>query len=228
MSGPLLLAEELFLLTHDDDSGRSAGTTALANGLAGALLLDLTLGGFLAADPGGTTVRPTPSVPAHPLLRAAQDEIRCSDKPRKPGHWVQRLPSVLKDLPGQVGRSLAEAGVLAEERRVVWKIFPTTRWPEVDPAPERELRERVRAVLLDGREPDARTAMCVSLLVPLDLVSGVVPKEHRRTAKARAKQIAKEGLGSDVSSAVSSSVQAVNAAVMVAVMVPAMTAATSG
>lgn len=146
MSRPLLLAEELSLLTHDDDSGRSAGTTALANGLAGA------------------------------LLRAAQEEIRRSSRPREPGHRVQRLPSALKELPAQVGRSLAEAGVLAEERRVVWKIFPTTRWPEVDPEPERELRARVAEALVEDRAPDPRTAMCVSLLVPLDPVPGVVPR----------------------------------------------------
>lgn len=225
MSRPLLLAQELFLLTHDDASGRSAGTTALANGLAGALLLDLALGGFVV-DQGKDLVA-TDVVPEHPLLRAALGEIRASSRPRPAKHWVQRLPSALKELPAQVGRSLAEAGVLSEQRSKVWGIFPTTRWPEVDPAPERELRTRVHAVLVTGLQPDPRTAMCVSLLVPLGLVRGVVEKSERRPAEARAKEIAKSGLGSGVSAAVSSSVQAVNTAVMVAVMVPVMTTTTS-
>ncbi|MDQ2723793.1 MAG: GPP34 family phosphoprotein [Actinomycetota bacterium] len=41
MSSPLLLAEELFLLAHDDESGNSGNTMGLSNGLAGAQLLDL-------------------------------------------------------------------------------------------------------------------------------------------------------------------------------------------
>lgn len=43
----LLLTEQLFLLTHDDESGKSRAPMAYGSALAGALLLDLGDEGFL-------------------------------------------------------------------------------------------------------------------------------------------------------------------------------------
>jgi hypothetical protein len=46
----LLLAEEIFLLAYNEESGKANGTLALDNGLAGALLLDLAADELVAAD----------------------------------------------------------------------------------------------------------------------------------------------------------------------------------
>lgn len=219
----LLLAEEIFLLTHHEESGKASGTLALDNGLAGALLLDLAAEELVAAD--GKAITAVVGTASHPLLSAAHAELLHSDKPRTAQHWVNRLPSALKPIGSQVGQSLAERGVLTEQRRKVLGIFPSTRWPELDPTPERHLRERLNSVLVQGTEPDPRTALLVSLLVPLGLVRGLVEKEHRKHAESRAKDIAKEcATATDTSAAVSRSVQAVQSAIMVAVLVPAITA----
>jgi len=102
-----------------------------------------------------------------------------------------------------------ESGKSDNTHKKVWGLFPTTSWPEVNPEPERTLRERLTAVLVDGAHPDVRTA----LLKPLGLVRGVVGKQHKKQAEARAKEIADAGaVGSAVSAAVSQSVQAVQLA----------------
>lgn len=220
----LLLAEEIFLLAHNEESGKANGTLALDNGLAGALLLDLAAEELVAAE--GKALTALAGAPSHPLLTSAHAELLQSDKPRTAQHWVNRLPAALKPLRSQVGQSLAERGVLAEKHRKVLGLFPATSWPEVDPEPERELRHRLTCVLVEDALPDPRTALLVSLLSALGLVRGLVDKEHRKHADSRAKDIAREcATATATSAAVSRSVQAVQSAIMVAVIIPTFTAA---
>jgi len=220
---PLLLAEEIFLLTHHGETGRARGTLALDNGLAGALLLDLAAQELVAAE--GKVIMAVAGGASHPLLASAHAVLLHSDKPRTAQHWVNRLPAALKPLGQKVGQSLAERGVLAEQHRKFLGLFPTTSWPELDPTPERELRHRLTEVLVEGAEPDPHAALLVSLLSPLGLVRGLVEREHRKEAESRAKHIAKENAAAAATSAaVSRSVQAVQAAIMVAVLVPTITA----
>jgi Golgi phosphoprotein 3 (GPP34) len=223
---PLLLAEEIFLLAHNDESGKANGTLALDNGLAGALLLDLAAEELVTAD--GKALTAVAGTASHPLLALAHAELLHSDKHRTAQHWVNRLPTALKPLRSQVGQSLAERGVLTEQRRKVLGLFPTTSWPEVDPAPERELRHRLAGVLVGDADPDPHTALLISLLSPLGLVRGLVDKEHRKHAETRAKDIARDcASATATSAAVSRSVQAVQSAIMVAVLIPTITTITS-
>jgi hypothetical protein len=142
---------------------------------------------------------------------------------------VSRLPAALKPLGSQIGQSLVARGVLAEQGHKVLGLFPTTAWPEVDPAPERALRQRLTGVLVQGAAPDPQTALLISLLSPLGLVRGLVDKEYRKGAETRAKEIARESATAEATSAaVSSSVQAVQASIMMAVLIPTIMVTTTG
>ena len=156
----------------------------------------------------------------HPVLARAHAVISASPKLRSAKSWVGRLPGELKPLTGTVAAPLVERGVLTEQRSKFLGLFPSTRFPETDPGPERLLRSRLSAVLLGDREPAERDALLLGLLVPLDLVGGLVEKDQRRTAKTRAKEIAKGGVAG---TAVPDAVREIQAAVMVAVMVPVVT-----
>ncbi len=70
-------------------------------------------------------------------------------------------------------------------------------------------------MLLGDREPAERDALLLGLLVPLDLVGGLVEKDQRRTAKTRAKEIAEGGVAG---TAVPDAVREIQAAVMVPVV----------
>lgn len=222
----MLIAEEIFLLAHQEESGKAGGgTIALDNGLAGALLLDLAAEELVAAE--GKQLTAVAGTASHPLLALAHAELLHSDKPRTAQHWVSRLPAALKPLRSQVGQSLAARGVLSEQHRKVLGLFPTTSWPETDPAPERELRQRLTAVLVQDVDPDPHMALLVSLLSPLGLVRGLVDKQDRKHAESRGKDVARDCVAaSATTAAVKSSVQAVQSAIMVAVMVPVMVTTT--
>jgi len=158
----MMLSEELLLLAHDDEPDKPGATLTLDNGLACALLLDLAAEGLVVAK--GKAVVGVAGTASHPLLNAALTELLASDEPRPAQHWLTQLPSALGPLRAQVGTSLAERGVLAAERRTALGLVPARPWPEVDPATEHELRARLHRALVYSGEPDAHTALLISLL----------------------------------------------------------------
>ena len=118
----------------------------------------------------------------------------------------------MKPIKGTVAEALVARGVLDERRHKTLGLFSSTRYPELDPGPEQELRARLRSVLVDGAEPDARTAALLGLLVSLDLVKRVVERDERKAAVSRAKALAERGPVGDAVHA------AVQAEIMTAVM----------
>jgi hypothetical protein len=91
VSTDLLLAEELLLLSLDDEKGSDQTWSSIGGGLAGALLLELTEAGALRLE-GDDKLVPGASAPADPLLAEALEAVRCADKPRDAKHWVTKLP----------------------------------------------------------------------------------------------------------------------------------------
>ena len=190
----LILAEQTLLIALDDQKGRDTTRWGSDAGLAAALLAE-----------------------AHAAIAA-------SGRRRDAKGWVGRLPRDLKPLRKRVAHGLVERGVLSEETSKLLGLVPTTRFPASDPAPERELRERLDAVLLGGGEPTASEALLIGLLEPLGLIDTVVDKGRRREARKRAKEVAEQGLAG---TAVRDSVRAVQAAVLTAVIVSSTTASAS-
>ena len=174
----MLVAEELFLLLLDDASGRPyIGEAKFDTVLAGAIVLELTQRRRLDLSGQGETVKPGRLVvrDISPTGDASLDRVlgrlaeRRSEKP----------PDAIAGLSEQMHRvvllRLCERGVLRQDSRRILRIFPTTRWPTVDPRPEQAVREALREVLIDRRAPEAREVGLISLLLAVDLVPPVLP-----------------------------------------------------
>lgn len=223
----LTLAEQTLLIALDDEKGRDTTDWGSDPGLAAALLLDLARlelvevdgDGKLVASPGSSS-----GVIGDELLDDALAAIRDDAKRRDAKAWVSRLPGKLKPLRTRVSQRLVERGVLSEERSKFLGLVPTTRFPTADPAPERELRARLQAVLVTGAVPSPEEALLIGLLEPLGLIDPVVDKPDRRAARKRAKEVADNGLAGN---AVRDAVREVQTAVMVAVIVPTVVATTT-
>jgi hypothetical protein len=210
----LLLAEEVFLLTHNDDSGKTSGALAIDAGLAGAVLMDLAAQGLIATE--GEAVTAVAGTASHPLLASALAELLQSE-PRTAKQWVIELPKALKPLGWRVGQSLVERGVLKQQKSRAFGIFPTTRWPQMDPAPEQDLHRRLIDVLVDGAEPDPHTALLISLMSAQGLVRRVVDKDHRKQASSRAKDITANNVHTAATSAIAHAVKVLEGAMVAAV-----------
>jgi hypothetical protein len=206
----LILAEELLLLFLDDEKGSDQASWGGDPGLAGALLLDLTRRRAIEEREGKLVAVPG-AAPDHPLLAAAHDAIAGDPKRRDAKGWVGRLPKALKPLEERTAARLVDTGVLLEERRKVLGMFKTTRYPQADGGPEAALRERLRAVLVTERQPTEQDAMLIALLIPYDQIKKLVPKDRRKDAARRAKEVA---AGGAAAKAVDDTITGIQAAVI--------------
>lgn len=82
-------------------------------------------------------------------------------------------------------RGVLDKGLIREEKRRVLLVFRTTRYPEADGTAESALRGRLAKVVLEGAEPDPRTAALISLLHHGDLHTLVFPDADSEESPAR-------------------------------------------
>ncbi|MDX3671836.1 GOLPH3/VPS74 family protein [Streptomyces europaeiscabiei] len=80
---------------------------------------------------------------------------------------------------------MVDKGLIREEKRRVLLVFRTTRYPEADGTVESALRGRLAEVVLEGVEPDPRTAALISLLHHGDLHTLAFPDADSEESPAR-------------------------------------------
>jgi hypothetical protein len=245
----MLIAEAVLLLALDDDKGAldSGVWMQIDSTLGGALLLDLALRGKIditgEAEPGLATngdpvkagrVVIRDAVPTgDPDLDAALDRLAKVDG-KKPDAAV---PVAAKGARAALTQRLVTAGVLSERRTKVLGLFPRTRWPAAQEAPEKDLRARILQVLderaeLDPRaEPDRFVGYVIALLQSAQILAAVFPtkdKELRKAREASAKKLAAaQGDADWAVGATGAAVQATMAATAATAAITASMAATT-
>ncbi|MFD4025672.1 GPP34 family phosphoprotein [Streptomyces sp. NPDC058576] len=218
----LLIVEDLTLLMMDDASGAIAGAGTLYYTLGGAVLVELGLDGHIRADENdaglnGVKVHAVAGrTPSDPLLRAAHAKV---------GERLRGVQTLLIELGTGVAKReavldrLVERGVLRQETKKTLGLFRTTSTKMADTGYKKALVEKVRAVLIDGAEPDERTAALTGLLS----ASGTLPTLHRSIPWSgkvyqRAKELEGSSWGAEaVNAAVLRTVAAVSAGTAIAV-----------
>lgn len=212
-----LIAEDLLLLLLDDESGSVVGTSYVATVLGGAVLIELAMSGAVEVEEKPSVwrsakVRTNPTVaPEDDVLRRAAAVV--AQKERSAQDLVDRLGKGLKD---ELAERLVQRGILERRRDKVLGVFPRTRWPAVDSSHEAQLRQDLTAALVQGADPDARTAALVALLSAIDRAHKVVDRQglSRSEVRKRAKTIAEgEWAAKAVRDAISAATAAVTAAV---------------
>ncbi|MFF9500862.1 GPP34 family phosphoprotein [Streptomyces sp. NPDC014656] len=217
----ITLAEELALLSLDDGSGEARERRSASWAVAGGILLDLVLAGRVSVSGGRLTVTDE-SPTGEPLLdgRLALIAAWTGRRGRAPKvtEWLTKDQA---EAPTATVARLCERGLVVEERRRVLGVFPVRRYPEADGSAERELRERLRAVVLDGADPDERTAGLIALVHGAGLHRLAFPGEPRKEVAARMEKAAEgQWAGEGVREAIRD-MGAVMAAVTVATIVAA-------
>lgn len=165
LSGTGLVADDLWLLGHDDRSGRpQLQPRALGIGLAGALLAELMLAGWIGLRPDSAVVIasdvPAVSAQRHVLLKQVSDEPR----PQPVQAWLRFLArSATRD----VAVRLEQAGYLDRARsRVPWR---RGRWVPVDPDWAFAPMLRIRSALDLARPVTPYAAVLAGLAVACGL-----------------------------------------------------------
>jgi hypothetical protein len=193
----VLLAEDLLLVVTDDASGRlSAPADQVDAGLGGANLVELTLRNKVdltgEQDPGkpGRIIVRDPSPPGDAILDTALETVTAYQG-KRPSTVIRPLS---KNLRRTLYERLAGNGVVRAERRKIFGVFPSHRWPAQDASHEAEVRRLMTQALVQQVAPDTRTAALIALVHAVGCVDKIVdPRQHglsKRELRARAKKIA--------------------------------------
>jgi hypothetical protein len=169
-----LLAEDLLMLLFRPRDGVFRGEgSPLFHVLAGAVLTDLAAGGWVKLDEhtsmrgrevralsgGAAGDQPPLDAPADPLLRDTWERIS-----RKPTDVYSLILEIGPHLRAPMIERLVERGHIRTESRKLLGFIPNTAIVDGGTARRDELLAAVRGVLVDGAEPDLRTAALVALL----------------------------------------------------------------
>ncbi|MFD5618178.1 GPP34 family phosphoprotein [Streptomyces yangpuensis] len=184
----ITLAEEIMLLSLDDESGAQRLRQSVAPALSGAILIELVLAERVSVSGKHMELRSTEST-GDPLLdgRLRLVETWLRGRRRRMTDWLTK--DYMK-VSGPVLERLGERGLVAQQVHKVLGVFPQRRYPEVDGTVERALRERLAAVVLGGARPDERTAGLIALLHAAKLHRLAFPQHSPGSVKPRMAEIA--------------------------------------
>ncbi|MCX6924821.1 MAG: GPP34 family phosphoprotein [Verrucomicrobia bacterium] len=164
-SHELTLAEELTLLALDDKTGRQLDLpfNALAYGLAGAIILDLSLAGRIDTDLQELMViNPAPT--GDNLLDYWLSYCQTALEPKSVTFWVRELAVRQEEIQQAAVDRLVQRGILRrQERRLLW-VFSLRRYPTIDGTERAEVRTRLSQLILGNDLPTPRDAILLSLI----------------------------------------------------------------
>lgn len=219
----MLLAEDLLLLAHDDDTGFRTAAETIELALAGSMVIELAMRGrvdVVEDDEAGGGYR-LEVVDRTPTGHALLDEWLIKIVQVTPAKPKDAVLAVTGNLSGRLLAGLHERGILQRRPGQLPGFIPLARWSPDDAHHERALLERLRQVLVEGRNPDERTAALVSVLTAIDGVPRVPGDVDRAGIAARAKEIAE---GHPTSGTARRAVEEITAVVMLSIMVPTLVA----
>lgn len=215
------LHEEILLLALRDEQGTIAPGTMYQYAIGGAVLAELLLSKRISVeDTKKKLVNVVDTEPVgEPLIDECLEKIGCAKRRASLQTWVSRIAG-FKNLKHRVAQRLCHKGILRADEDKILLLFTRRIYPEVDPAPERRLIERLRrAIFTETMDVEPRTVVLVSLANSANLLRVVFDKKKLKNYKKRIEQIVN---GEIAGKATKEAIEAMQAAVMVACIMPAV------
>ncbi len=210
-------AAEIFLLLTNDEGGAASWGTQTSWALSAATIADLLIEERVVLDE-----KKDPRVHvvnAAPTGRAVWDKVlaRIVEKDGK------RLSTLVQDSKlnpeSEVVELLVRDSIIDVVPEKLLGLVPEKR-PTLNPGPEREIRERLRAVLAGGR-PSATDATLLAILQSLGVARKVLADESNGMSAKDLKRRVEEASGEvAVGVAIKRAIDSLNVAILTAVIVP--------
>ncbi len=218
-------AAEIFLLLTNDEGGPASWGSQTGWALSAAAIADLVIQRRVVLEEGkDPRVR---VIDATPTGSAVLDKVlsRIVEKNGK------KLSSLVQDgklnPEDQVVEALVDRGVVDVVPAKLLGLIAAKR-PTLDPVPEREVRERLRAVLVGGR-PSGSDAALLAILQGLGVAKKVLEDESEgMSAKELKRRVEEASSEVAVGVAVKRAIESLNTAILAAVVVPTIIAGTAG
>jgi hypothetical protein len=200
----LSFAEEILLLALDDQGGMNQlSPVSLDYALAGAVLTDLALLNRIDTDLHSLFVvdeTPTGDILSNRVL----GEIR-SYAGRWPAiHWLGHFAKQGAWIQELVLNRLIEKRILKkEDRKILW-VFEVRRYPIIDNTEPKEVKTRLRELILSDDIPDPHDAVLISLINACGLFTEIFAKSELDSVQPRIDTLAKlELIGREIVRAIS-------------------------
>ena len=197
--------EEIVLLQLDDTRGSLAELPQSAADvvLAGAAVMDLALLNRVDSDLERLVVadrRPT----GDDILDEVLGQLAAAGTELTARAAIELVTLNSRKYQDRALKRLVEKGILREEGgRFLW-VFNTRRYPVVDDREQREVKARLRQLVLSDEIPDPRDVVLLCLIDACNLLGLVLSADEIAATKARVEQLSRLDLiGQAVTKAVS-------------------------
>jgi Golgi phosphoprotein 3 len=191
----LNFVEEIVLLQLDDTHGRLVELPLSAANvvLAGAALMELALRDQVDTDLERLiVVDPKPT--DDEILDDVLAQLAGAPTELSTGAAIQRIAGHAENYREKALEHLKAKGVLRETGgRFLW-VFHTRRYPLVDDREQREVKARLRQLLLTDEIPDPRDVALICLIDACSLFGLVLRPEEIKQSAARVEQLGKMDL----------------------------------
>ncbi|MDE2893770.1 MAG: GPP34 family phosphoprotein [Chloroflexota bacterium] len=201
----LTFVEETCLLLLDEKSGEllPIHPNILECALVGAVLVDLAFAYRIDTDPKTLTVNdrtPTGEAILDRILARIVDHPETTDT----STWIKMLSAdEAAGLQTEVLDRLVERGILERREKKTLLGRRSRRYGTTDGEAAREVKQRIRALILSDEIPDPRDVALLSLLDACNVLPDIFPGGEVKNAGARIKQLRNmDLLGRDVVGAV--------------------------
>jgi hypothetical protein len=214
----LYLHEAIALISLDDEKGNFTTAGGHINYAFGAaFIMDLMLEERIKIEDGRVHLM-TNAITESRALNSLIEQIGKRKKPDRVSNWIHVCVQRLTKLQQLCIDKLVQEGILKQtEGKVLW-VFSVDRYPTKNAQPENELRERLRALMLDeSTEPDEKERMLLAIVLKCELYAAMTSdRAQRKKAKARLEQLTS---GEMMQKEVGQAVEEMLAAVMIATTV---------
>lgn len=185
----LTIAEEFLLLSLDDEKGVVCNQPfmGLEFGLAGAVLMELSILDRIKADKEHLSLIDD-SKTGNEIFDDALSMIRGTDEEAK--YWVWKLGIHIQEIKDYFIGHLIEKGILEKkEQNILW-IYRRKCYPLIDEKVELEVKERIRAVILENQAPLPRDVVLISLMHSCNLTRQIFSCKEAEANEERIEEIA--------------------------------------
>jgi golgi phosphoprotein 3 len=190
VSTMLGFVEEIVLLQLDETRGGLVDLPLSAADivLAGAAVMDLALQNRVDSDLQHLfVVDPAPTgdgILDDALVRLTEGGVEFTVAAA-----IERITLHAEKYRQEALRRLVAKGILREENGRHFWVFRTRRYPVIDDTEQREVRARLRQVLLTDEIPDPRDVVLICLIEACDLLDLVLTPDEIAQTKARVEQL---------------------------------------
>jgi len=211
----LNISEKFLIMAHHPEKGRLVVSSQYFRyGLAGAILLDLCLGGRIGIDNGRITPKPG-NTPADPIKSEVIQMITESARPRRTGYWVHKLAFRYTRYLNQVRTGLSGKKLMRIEETRILGIIPWRRSYLTESYTRSNLVRQLKNDILVYRG-DAGEGSALAGLVEACRMQRILStdREELKMIRSQIKKILKD---SPVSDAVAQTIRQVQAAIIASV-----------